>query len=75
MPVSCEPSDLAKASACFDGIPHSMRNAVTIYLLATIAGGSMDPAVLTKEAACFACIPPNMVDAVEVMLLCTIVNK
>jgi len=76
MAVSCAPADLVKAAACFECIPESMQKAVELYLLAVIAGGSLDPATLVKAAKCFkTCIPREMRDAVEEYLLCQIVNK
>jgi hypothetical protein len=48
----------------------SQRDAVELYLLASLAGGSMDPATLVKAAKCMVCIPREMVEPVKMMLLC-----
>jgi len=75
MPISCAPADLVSASACFECVPREAQKQVELYLLALIAGGSMDPATIVKNAACFACIPKAMHDAVAEYLLCQIANK
>lgn len=55
-----------------DCIPKSQRAAVELYLLASIAGGSLDPATLVQQAKCMTCIPREMQVAVKNMLLCAI---
>jgi hypothetical protein len=52
-----------------------MQSEVQTYLLAVIAGGSLDPNTLMQQAACFRCIPKGMLAEIQVMLLCNIVNK
>jgi hypothetical protein len=75
MAVSCDPNDLMRAAACFDKcIPPGMQSAVQTYLLAVIAGGSLDPQVLMDAAKCFKCIPPGELAGVQAMLLCNILN-
>ena len=74
MAISCEPKDIVKAAACFDCIPKSARDSVELYLLASLAGGSMDPATLVRQAKCFSCIPKDMIEAVKLMLLCNAAN-
>ena len=72
MPVvtNCDPAVITRAAACFSCLTKSQRDAVEIYLLASLAGGSMDPATLVKAARCFSCVPPEMVEPVKLMLLC-----
>jgi hypothetical protein len=43
-----------------------------IYLLARLAGESLDPKVLMAKAVCLKCIPPGVQPEVITMLLCTI---
>jgi len=52
-----------------------MQKSVELYLLAVIAGGSLDPATLVQNAKCFMCIPKSMRDSVQEYLLCQILNK
>lgn len=68
--LSCDPATIARASACFSCLTKSQRDAVELYLLASLAGGSMDPATLVKAAKCMVCIPREMVEPVKMMLLC-----
>lgn len=76
MAISCDTNDLMANAACFDKcIPPGNQAAVQTYLLAVIAGGSLDPNVLMQQAACFKCIPSGMLKEIQVMLLCNIVNK
>lgn len=76
MPVDCDASSLANAARCFnDCIPKGEQLAVQTYLLAVIAGGSMDPSTLANNARCFFdCIPKGQQLAVQNYLLCQIVN-
>lgn len=67
--VNCDPAALVSAAKCFD-IDRKAQVAVELYLLAVLAGGSLDPATLVRQARCFSCIPREMRDAVEIMLLC-----
>lgn len=77
MPVSCATNDLIAGAKCFDQcIPPGMQAAVQTYLLAVIAGGTMDPRELAHAARCFeSCIPRGEQLAVQNFLLCQIVNK
>lgn len=77
MAISCNPPDVAKAAACFQCIDQGMQMPVQLYLLAVIAGGSLDPKVLTAAAgaAKFQTIPKQMQVPVMDYLLCQIVNK
>lgn len=50
MAVSCNTNDLAEAGKCFCFEPR-VADGVELYLLAVIAGGSLDPATLVREAA------------------------
>lgn len=50
MAISCVPNDLATAAKCFC-FDKKMAEAIELYLLARLAGGSMDPNVLAREAA------------------------
>lgn len=70
-----DPAALAKASACFC-LDERTSNAIELYLLATIAGGSMDPKTLAQQAAAagFNGIPPGYSESIKTLLLCNIVN-
>lgn len=70
MAVPTDAAGLVAAAKCFDCIPKSERDAVELYLLAVIAGGSLDPATLVKQAKCFSCIPREMREPVRLMLAC-----
>jgi hypothetical protein len=71
MPVStCDPAAITTAAKCFACLTKSQRDAVELYLLASLAGGSMDPATLVRQARCFECIPREMIEPVKLMLLC-----
>ena len=51
MAINCDPKALADAAKCFQScIPAGMQPAVQTYLLAVIAGGSLDPKVLLAAA-------------------------
>ena len=58
---------LASASPCFACIPKGYRDAVLIYLLATLAGVT-DVATLVSNARCYDCIPKGFRDAVIIYL-------
>jgi len=75
MAVSCTPSYLTTAAKCFACLTPKQQRDVTTYLLAVIAGGSLDPKVLAKQAACMACLTPKQAADVQNYLLCAILNK
>lgn len=72
MATPTDPVDLATAATCFSCLTQEQREAVKTYLLAVIAGGSLDPAVLSEAARCFVCIPNQK--AMQNYLLCQILN-
>ena len=77
MAVSCDnPAELADAAKCFCIGDTRVQKSIELYLLATIAGGSMDSKTLAQQAAAagFMGIPPANADAVMTLLLCNIVN-
>ena len=75
MPISCEPKDLAAASACFQGIPPGDRDADMIYLLNVISGLNLTPKQLAEASKEFKGMDKRTTEASKVMLLCAIVNK
>lgn len=79
MAIDCDdPNALMKDAACFNScVPAGMQGPVELFLLATIAGGSMDPDVLAQQAtaAGFTKIPPGYIDSIKALLLCNIVNS
>ena len=68
--------DQLKAMACFQCLQPDQREAVKTYLLAVIAGGSLDPQVLLAAAAAnkLTCVQPDHQKAIQNYLLCQIVN-
>ena len=75
MPISCVPNDLVDAAKCFQCLPSEQKLWVDTYLLAKIAGGSMDPETLAVAAKGFQGIPPGNLRRIQAYLLCQIVNK
>jgi hypothetical protein len=73
MPISCEPSDLAEAAKCFCLSDHT-QTAVQTYLLAVIAGGSLDPNVLQEDAKAFRGLSTEKLLDIQAYLLCQIAN-
>lgn len=72
--IVCTPEALLADSGCFSCIPKGNQQQVLIYLLAVMAGGSLDPATLVAESKCMACIPREMREQVITYLLCQIAN-
>lgn len=74
--MDCSPSALADAAKCFCGIPPGDRDAIMMYLLANINGGSLDPNVLASEAKAFiGLMDEHAIEAMKIYLLCQIANK
>lgn len=72
--INCDPQALVTAAEQFQCcIPDGMQMAVQTYLLAVIAGGSLDPQVLARAAECFKCLD-GMQAEVQTYLLCQILN-
>jgi hypothetical protein len=76
MPVSCATNDLIDGAKCFQQcIPQGMQLAVQTYLLAVIAGGTLDPRELANQARCFNnCLSVGEQLAIQSYLLCQIAN-
>jgi hypothetical protein len=72
MAESCEPSDLASASKCFQCLSDKENMAIQAYLLAVIAGGSTDPEVLLAAAKDFSALDEKSLALVQAYLLCQI---
>jgi hypothetical protein len=45
-----------------------------VFLLATIAKGSLDPKVLIQQSACMSCLSEKQARDVSLFLLCQIAN-
>lgn len=56
------------AAACFTCLPVDIQQAIKTYLLAVIAGGSLDPKTLLFQARGFFAIPSGMLLAVQATL-------
>lgn len=72
--MTCDAQSILDAGKCFDCIPSGLLPAVQTYLLAVIAGGSLDPKVLMAQAAAFQALDGFQAE-VQTYLLCQIVNK
>ena len=68
------PAELAAAIECWTCIQPDHREAMKTYLLAVIAGGSLDPNVILQAAKCFTCVQPDHQKAMQNYLLCQILN-
>ena len=68
------PEELNEAAKCFNCLQEDHKEAVKLYLLASINGGSMDPQTLLAAAcqAGFTCVQPDHVKAMENYLLAQI---
>lgn len=74
MAISCEPSELSALSKCFACMTQDEIEAVKTYLLAVLAGRSLDPVTLLNEARCFQCIDKETALNLHNYLLCQAVN-
>lgn len=74
MAVSCTPADLAEAAKCFVCLTPAQKEAIRLYLLAVIAGGSTEPATLAEAAKCFVCLDHTQRQAINTYLLCQAAN-
>lgn len=72
--ISCDASDLAKASACYCYGNQKVEQSVMIYLLAEIAGDTSTPKELAEKAKCFCYGDQKVADSVVAYLLCQIAN-
>ena len=76
MAIDCTPKALAASAKCFCGVPPGDRDAIMLYLLASINGGSMDPTVLAGQAKAFLGVrDEQMIESMKVYLLCAIASK
>jgi hypothetical protein len=77
MAINCDdPNEVLTGAKCFQRcVPPGMHMALQTFLLAVIAGGSLDPDVLMQQAANFKeKIPEGMQADVQNSLLCQILN-
>lgn len=74
MAVCTLTDDQLRAMACFACLQQDQKEAVKTYLLAVLAGGSLDPGTLMEAAKCFMCLQPDQQKAVQNSLLCQILN-
>lgn len=77
--ASCDPKDLIKTAACFDGIPPVTLQGINTVLLCKILlqsqpMSSCDPKTLAQAAACFSGIPLKSLIEIQTQLLCEILN-
>lgn len=75
MAIACEPTELAALAKCFLCMTQDEIEAVKTYLLATLAGGSLDPETLLAEAKCFQCIDRETARNLQNYLLCQAVTQ
>lgn len=66
---------MANAGCFACAMTEEQRSAVQTYLLAVIAGGSLDPETLLASAKCFVPMTNAQRESIQAFLLCAIVNK
>jgi hypothetical protein len=67
--MTCTPSAVAYAAACYCG-PEDSQRAQIIYLLQLLAGNTMTPAQLAAAAAPFLGLPEDLFRAEMLYLTC-----
>lgn len=75
--IDCSPAAVAEAAKCFCIYDDQQQAAVELYLLARLAGGSMDPKTLMAEAAAAGFMgiqDKQMQEGLKILLLCNAVN-
>lgn len=65
----------AAQAACFKCLPVDTAQAIKTYLLAVIAGGSLDPKTILSQARGFFAIPSGMLPAVQATLAATLAGS
>lgn len=63
------------AAACFSCVPSDTAQAIKTYLLAVIAGGSLDPKTLLAQSSGFFAIPSGVIPAVQATLAATLAGS
>ena len=71
MAITCTPQALATVANPFQSVADP--GALKTYLIARVAGGSIDPWVLASQASCFVCLSGEL-EQVQLLLLCRAVN-
>lgn len=74
MAIPTEPTELAALSKCYACLDAHQIEALKTYLLAVLAGGSLDVETIMAEAKCFMCIQQDMATNLQNYLLCQAVN-
>lgn len=72
--MDCDTNALAEAAKCFKCLPGSTQLEVQTYLLAILAGASLDPNVLQSAAKDFQRLSPASLIEVQTYLLCQLLN-
>lgn len=72
--MAADPQVLNEAAKCFYCLEPGEIEYVKTYLLAQIAGGSMDAQVLLEASRCLECLTPGQLRQVQVYLLNQIAN-
>lgn len=72
MALNCDPNALAQAATCFDCLSPNTQLAVQTYLLALLAGASLNPNTLAAQAAQFEKMNPPTLLEIQAYLLCQI---
>src|SRR5882724_11187171 len=79
MAVSCEPSDLAIAAACFNqGYGPVVLKAMRIRLLCAFLNSetmTCTPEALSELVGCFLSLDEGTLDAIETFLVCQVANN
>lgn len=66
--AQCDETTLTAMARCSHCIPAGLQERVKTFLLATIAGGSMDPNTLVNDSVGLASIPPGFFPMIEATL-------
>lgn len=66
--AQCDETALTAMARCSHCIPAGLQERVKTFLLATIAGGSMDPDTLVNESVDLARVPPGFFPMIEATL-------
>lgn len=71
--MACDPNTLAEDAKCMC-LSAEQHMQVQTFLLATLAGGSLDPNILAAQAAQLQGIDPGMLMSIKTMLICQFLN-
>ena len=70
MSISCDTNSLAQQARTFKQLGPRTLQEIKTYLLALLAGGTMDPNLLAQQARCFKCPTGATLREIETLLWC-----